>query len=185
MGAQIEAILFYSASAVDEKELASILEKTIDEVHEVLDMLEKNLQGRGICLVRHEETVLLATAPEHAALIEKMIKEERERDLGRAGIETLAIIAYKGPVNKKEIEYIRGVNSDYALRTLMLRGLVERIASETNERSMVYTVTTDALMHLGLKHISELPEYEKIKTDLATKEQQGQENADSDDTAHV
>jgi segregation and condensation protein B len=99
-------------------------------------------------------------------LIEKIIKEERERDLGRAGIETLAIIAYKGPVSKKEIEYIRGVNSQFALRNLLLRGLVERKASSWDERVIVYSITADALRHLGLGSITELPEYMDVRKQL-------------------
>jgi segregation and condensation protein B len=109
---------------------------------------------------------LLATSPEHKELIEKILKEERDRDLGRAGIETLSIIAYKGPISKKEIEYIRGVNSDYALRSLLLRGLVEKKASRTDERVIMYNITSETLLHLGLKNITDLPEYSEMKKQL-------------------
>ena len=100
-----------------------------------------------------------------------MVKEERERDLGRAGIETLSIVAYKGPVSKKEIEYIRGVNSQYALRSLLLRGLIERKNNETGERGVGYNITGDALRFLGLSRVGDLPEYEEIKKQLEVVEE--------------
>ena len=86
--------------------------------------------------------------------------------MGRAGIETLTIIAYRGPVSKKEIEYIRGVNSQYALRNLLLRGLIERNTSPNDERMVVYNVTSDTIRFLGLQNVSELPEYMEMRQQL-------------------
>ncbi len=156
---QIEAILFYTAEPTKLSFLAKTLEAKIDEVKQAVANLTENLKDRGIRVVNHDEEVSLVTSPELAPLIEKIIKEERERDLGRAGIETLTIIAYKGPVTKKEIEYIRGVNSQYALRSLLLRGLIERGGSKTDERVVVYTITSDTIRFLGLNSITDLPEY--------------------------
>jgi len=167
---KIEAILFYTAEAVSKKDLAKITESTKEDVEAALNMLGKSLSQRGIRLVQNGDEVLLSTAPEHSSLIEKMIKEERSRDLGRAGMETLSIIAYKGPVSKKEIEYVRGVNSDYALRTLLIRGLVEKKANEHDERSSVYIITFETLLHLGIERIEQLPEYETMKKALEVKE---------------
>lgn len=163
---QIEAILFYTAEPTKVSFLAKTLEVKNEEVNEALEMLSKSLESRGIKLVNHNEEVSLVTSPEFAPLIEKIIKEERERDLGRAGIETLTIIAYKGPVTKKEIEYIRGVNSQYAIRNLLLRGLIERGVSKTDERMVVYNITSDTIRFLGLNSISELPEYDEMKKQL-------------------
>ncbi len=164
---KIEAILFYTAEAVSIRELAKILATSEEEIENGITTLESELKNRGVRLVRHDGDVLLSTAPEYSELIDTMIKEERQRDLGRAGIETLSIIAYKGPVSKKEIEFIRGVNSDYALRSLLLRGLVEQSQNETDGRSTVYTITADALLHLGLSRIEDLPEYTQVRTELA------------------
>ena len=104
---QIEAILFYLAEPVEVSFFAKTLEVAKKDVEEALEELGKSMENRGLRLVQHEGEVTLVTAPELAGVIEKIVKEERERDLGRAGIETLAIVAYKGPVSKKEIEYIR------------------------------------------------------------------------------
>jgi len=163
---KIDVILFYMAEPVEISFLAKTLEVSKKEVLEAVNELQKSLENCGVRLVHHNEEVTLVTAPEYAETIEKIVKEERERDLGRAGIETLAIVAYKGPVSKKEIEYIRGVNSQWALRNLLLRGLVEKQNNETDMHVVVYSITGDTLRYLGLSHITDLPEYEKIQKQL-------------------
>ena len=165
---KIESILFYVAEPVEVVFLAKTLGVTKDEVLSAVGQLELSLKERGIRVILHNEEVTLVTAPEFSETIEKMVKEERERELGRAGIETLSIVAYKGPVSRKEIDYIRGVNSQYALRNLLLRGLVERKNSEKDERVMVYNITVDTLRHLGLGSVSELPEYKESRKQLET-----------------
>ncbi len=168
---QIEAILFYTAEPTKLSFLAKTLEVKVSEVEEALRNLSESLKERGIRIVMHNEEISLVTAPEFGELIEKIIKEERERDLGRAGIETLTIIAYKGPVTKKEIEYIRGVSSQYAIRNLLLRGLIERGVSKENERIVVYNITSDTIRFLGLNSISDLPEYEESRKQLEVVEE--------------
>ncbi len=165
---KIEAILFYSSEPVKVGFLAKTLEVTEEEVLGGLKALEQTLEGRGLRVLSHQNEVSLVTAPEFSDLIEKMVKEERERDLGKASLETLAIVAYKGPVSKKDIEYIRGVNSQYALRSLLLRGLVEKRGVEGDERMVGYTITADTLRHLGLSNLSELPEYTAVRQEIET-----------------
>ncbi|MES3004670.1 MAG: SMC-Scp complex subunit ScpB [Patescibacteria group bacterium] len=163
---KIEAILFYSSEPVKASFLAKVLEVGETEILESLKLLEETLGSRGIRLLSHQNEVSLVTAPEYSSLIEAIVKEERERDLGKASLETLAIVAYKGPVTKKEIEYIRGVNSQYALRSLLLRGLVEKKGVEGDERMVGYTITADALRHLGLSKLEDLPEYTAVKQEI-------------------
>jgi segregation and condensation protein B len=167
---KIEVILFYMAEPVDIIFLAKTLEVKKEEIEGVVSSLKESLESRGVRVLLHDKQVSLVTAPEYSGLIEKIIKEERERDLGRAGIEALSIIAYKGPVTKKEIEYIRGVNSQYALRSLLLRGLVEKKSIESDPRMIGYNITTDALRFLGLGQVSDLPEYTELKKQLEVKE---------------
>ncbi len=173
---QIEAILFYLAEPVKIDFLAKTLEVSKKEIESGLKELEDTLKDRGVRIVNHNDEIVLTTAPELSPLIEKIIKEERERDLGRAGIETLSIIAYKGPVSKKEIEYIRGVNSQFALRNLLLRGLVERKASSWDERVIVYSITGDTLRYLGLSKITDLPEYIEVRKQLEIEEAEENQN---------
>jgi segregation and condensation protein B len=176
---KIEAILFYSSEPISINYLVKILESSKADVESALKELSQESNSRGIRLLESQGEYSLVTAPEYSEIIEKMVKEERERDLGRAGIETLAIIAYKGPVSKKEIEYIRGVNSQYALRNLLLRGLVERKASQADERMLQYSITGEAVRFLGLSKIEDLPEYEesrKVMEDVALEETETEEN---------
>ncbi len=179
---KIEALLFYLAEPTSVSSLSKTLEVSKAEILDGLDELSRVLENRGLRIVQTEEEVVLTTAPEMASVIEKMIKEEREKDLGRAGIETLSIIAYKGPVSKKEIEYIRGVNSQYALRNLLLRGLVEKKNSAAEDsRVIMYTITLDTLRYLGLKSVSDLPEYGELQKQLEVAEEVATENAESAD----
>lgn len=177
---KLEAILFYTAEPVSVKFLSKILEISKDEIMSAIGELGILLTNRGLRLVYHNDEVMLVTAPEFSEIIEKIIKEERERDLGRAGIETLSIVAYKGPVSKKEIEYIRGVNCQFVLRNLLLRGLVEKKASLNDERVVQYSITADTLRYLGLGHISELPEYEEMQTKLNINEAEMKEETEKD-----
>jgi segregation and condensation protein B len=171
LNSKIEAVLFYLAEPTSKSFLAKTLEVSSDEIDSALSGLKESLSSRGVKLVELDGAVTLVTAPEFGGLIEKIIKEERERDLGRAGIETLSIIAYKGPIGKREIEYIRGVNCQYALRNLLLRGLVEKKNSETDSRMIVYSITLDTLRYLGINSVTELPEYSEVKSELNTVEE--------------
>lgn len=163
---KIESILFYSAEPVSCDFLAKILAVEKDDIKNSLTNLSSSLSKRGVRLLLNSDEVALVTAPEFSEIIEKMVKEEREKDLGRAGIETLSIIAYKGPVSRREIEYIRGVNSQFAIRNLLLRGLIERKNKEGDERIMVYNITHDTLRFLGIGEVKELPEYEEINKNI-------------------
>jgi segregation and condensation protein B len=124
---KIEALLFYKVSPIAIGELAEVLSLTSDEVHIGLDALEQSLVGRGIQLMRSGNNVALATAPAASATIEKSRREELARDLGKAALETLAIVLYRAPVARSGIDYIRGVNSTFTLRNLLVRGLIERV----------------------------------------------------------
>lgn len=175
---KIEAILFYLAEPVSIDFLAKTLEVSKKEIISAVGELEIILKDRGVRIVLHDDEIVLVTDPEFSEVIEKIIKEEREKDLGRAGIETLSIIAYKGPVSKKEIEYIRGVNSQWALRSLLLRGLVEKRGSKNDERVVMYSITGEAIRYLGLSRISELPEYEETRKQLEVKETEEEQSED-------
>jgi segregation and condensation protein B len=177
---KIEAILFYLAEPVDIAYLVKILGVSKDEMEKAIVELKESLSQRGIRLVEHDNTISLVTAPALSDIIDTVIKNERERELGRAGIETLSIVAYKGPISRKEIEYIRGVNSQFALRNLLLRGLIEKQNKEGNDRVMLYTITMDTLLHLGLSSVTELPEYTAVHTELSAEQVQELEEESND-----
>ncbi|MCK5592128.1 MAG: SMC-Scp complex subunit ScpB [Candidatus Pacebacteria bacterium] len=163
----IEAILFHKAEAVKVSELVKILEVPREDIERALENLEKNLEGRGVTLVKNEGAVMLGTTPETAIVVEKLIKDELDKDLGKAGLETLSIVLYRGPIKRSEIDYIRGVNSSYILRNMVMRGLVERV-SVTESRSFVYKPTFELLSYLGVPCVEELPEYDMVKAEIET-----------------
>jgi segregation and condensation protein B len=125
-----------------------------------------SLGDRGIRIVREGEHVALATAPAAHEMIEKMRREELEGPLGKAGLETIAIIMFKGPVARSDIEYIRGVNCSSILRSLMIRGLIERVDNPKDKRSFLYQATTDLPAYFGIGKMEELPQYAAIKAQL-------------------
>lgn len=165
--AQIEAVLFWRAEPIALAKLAQILNKKEAEILASLETLEKNLENRGVSLIKKDDEVTLGTNPEVSSLIEKLAKEELSRDLGRASLETLTTILYKQPVSRAEIDYIRGVNSSFILRHLMVRGLIERIANPQDARSFLYRPTFDLLQHLGLTKLEDLPDHDALAKQLA------------------
>ena len=164
--AQIEAILFWKAEPVSMKTLAQILGKNEVEIGEALNNLETALVGRGLRLVRKDDEVMLGTAPEMGELIEKLTREELSRDIGKAGLETLAVIIYQGPVSRAQIDYVRGVNSSFIVRHLLVRGLVEKVPNPEDARSFLYRPTFDLLSHLGISKLEEAPDYAAVKQKL-------------------
>lgn len=164
--AQLEAILFFKAEPVSVKRLAEILGVDKKEVEAGLTALEARLAGRGVSLVRAVEEVELRTAPEASALVEKLLQEELARDIGKAGAEVLAIVLYRARATRREIDWIRGVNSTFTLRELVARGLVARKANPKDARGFVYEPTLELLAHLGVSRAEELPEYAEAKKEL-------------------
>jgi segregation and condensation protein B len=162
----IEAILFYYAEPLTLRKLAATLKRSEDEVREALLVLEERLNTSGIRLLRNNDTVLLGTAPDAGALIEAITKEELSKDLSKSALETLAIVLYKGPLTRSEIDYIRGVNSTFILRNLLIRGLVEKVENPEDQRSFLYRSTFALLEYMGITNKEELPEYTETLTAL-------------------
>ncbi|MGC9605677.1 MAG: SMC-Scp complex subunit ScpB [Minisyncoccia bacterium] len=183
---KIEAVLFWKAEPVAVKKLASLLDTDVKSVRDSLAELEKSLQGRGLTLVQTDDDVMLGTAKELSPLIEKLTKDELSRDLGRAGLETLSIVLYQGPISRSNIDYIRGVNSQFILRSLMIRGLIERIDNPDDARSYLYKPTLDLLSHLGISKIADLPEYGEVKKDIESfKQSAAPASAEARDSATI
>lgn len=160
---KIEAVLFYKNEPLEVKKLSKILETGEKETKEALRNLADSLQNRGICLVMTETEVGLATAPEMKDFIEQIAKDEMSSEIGRAGLETLAIILYNGPISRREVDHIRGVNSAFVLRNLCIRGLIEKETDSKDQRVFKYKGNLSLLAHLGLKKIEDLPEFQIFK----------------------
>lgn len=162
----LEAILFWKGEPQSIKELAKILNSDETSVSTSLNELEEVLKDRGIILMRNGNEVMLGTSPESSALIEAVTKEELSKDLGKAALETLAIILYKGPVKRSEVDYIRGVNSTFIIRNLLIRGLVEKKQASDDQRASVYSASFDLLSHLGISNVKGLPEFDQVQEEI-------------------
>lgn len=163
---KIEALLFYKNEPQEIKVLCKILGEDENKVREALQNLSLSLNNRGICLILTENEASLATSPDLKDFIETVAKEEMSRDIGKAGLETLAIILYNGEVSRREIDYIRGVNSAFILRHLCMRGLVEKVPDPKDQRTFKYKGSLSLLAHLGLKSFQELPDFEVFKAKI-------------------
>ncbi len=174
----IEAILFYKNQPTSLKSLAKILDKSESEVREGLENLKKSLENRGLTLVENEGEYSLATSNQNSELINKIAKEEISGDIGKAGLETLSIILYKGSASRRDIDYIRGVNSTFILRSLLVRGLVEKTENEKDGRAFLYKPTLELLAFLGVESLSLLPEFSRVKAEIE-KIESSKENQDA------
>ncbi len=161
---KIEAVLFWKAEPVTVDYLVKSLVVSEQQITEGLKALETSLVGRGICLVWKDNEVELRTPGAAAPIIEALNRELTSEELSKAALETLTIILYRGPISRTEIDYIRGVNSTYTLRSLLVRGLAEKIPKADDARTFLYRSTFDLLGHLGLTKITELPDYELLAT---------------------
>jgi segregation and condensation protein B len=162
---QLEAILFYKAQPLNKNELMKLLALEDEAFATAVDSLRNRLPSGATRLLETETELSLVTAPEHDELIESLRRNELKRDIGKAGAETLAIVLYRGPLTRAEIDRIRGVNSAYIVRNLQVRGLIER---GTNPKRTEYQATSQLLAHLGITHKRELPNYESILNQLDT-----------------
>lgn len=167
---KIEGLLFFRGEPISMKKLAEFLGVKKDDVMEALKILEEKLADRGLTLVRKEDEVMLGTKSELGPMLEKIRKEELSKELSKASLETLSVILYKDGVARSEIDYIRGVNSSFILRNLLVRGLIEKITHPTDSRRYIYKPTFDLLAHLGISSVSELPGYLETKAALDNQE---------------
>jgi segregation and condensation protein B len=165
--AALEALLFASGEPLEKKRLASLLSVGPKELAMAVEALKEQLAGRGIALVETEADVELRASADAAELVQKLRESELSRDLGKASLETLATIAYQDGATRSEIDWVRGVNSSASVRTLLLRGLIEGKEDAKDRRRVRYSLTTDALAHLGIGSVSELPRHEELSRGAA------------------
>jgi segregation and condensation protein B len=160
--ANLEALMFIAPGPVTPNQLAVAVNLPTPEVERGLDELEalyvqEGFQ-RGLRLQRFGGQIQLTTAPEIAPLIERFLGMDISSRLSRASMETLAIVMYKQPVTRPQIDAIRGVNSDAVLRNLLLKGMVQEIGrAEAPGRPILYSITPECLQSFGLSSLAQLP----------------------------
>ncbi len=168
---QLESILFVSTRPLPVKQLADIFKADKDEILKAADELiaKYNIEGSGINIIKHKgwteggTKLQMTTSPNSGEIVREFTKEEMNSELSRPSLETLTIIAYRGPVSKAEIEQIRGVNCSLILKNLLMRGLVEE-REDKEKMADYYNITPDFMRFLGISDVKDLPDYERLSS---------------------
>jgi len=165
IASKIESILFVANRSMNLKRLAEVCEAEKEEVSKAVDELAAryNVEGSGVRILRNGADVQMATSPDTSKTVQDFLKDETTGELTKPSLETLTIVAYRGPVTKAEIEQVRGVNCSIILRNLLMRGLVEA-QGEPYEPQTQYRVTMDLLRFLGVSAVEELPDYDTLRS---------------------
>jgi len=166
--AAIEAVLFAAAFPVHVDDLAYAIETDVDTVRSLLREIEERFARpeAGAVLACVDSCYLLLSKPEYSGFVERLSRRQKPTVLSAASMETLAIIAYRQPVTRGEVEKIRGVNSDSAISTLVERGLVVEAGRKNSVgRPVLYATTPEFLLHLGLSSLEQLPSLPEAEAD--------------------
>jgi len=171
--ATIEALLFAHGEPLSIGRLAKVLGASEEDIRKAIAALAESyrMQNRGLSLVENGDEVQLGTAPAFAAKVEQLFREEFRQDLTPAALETLAIVTYRAPISRPEVEAIRGVNSSFILRSLMMRGLITRDTDPERPHLWLYRPTFEFLRLLGITSAEELPDFETLSQELNKLEQ--------------
>jgi len=185
LAAKLEALLFIYGETLSFKKIAKILDADEKEVKEALKSLAEIYkdESRGLQLVLDNEKVQIATKPEFGKLLEDVVKGELHEELTPASLETLSIIIYSAPISRAEIDYIRGVNSTFILRNLLIRGLIERELDPKRANAFVYKPSFEFLRHLGISKKEDLPEFEQFQQLIQSLRQPEQKSDDQQQQA--
>ncbi|KPL21014.1 MAG: hypothetical protein AMJ93_10635 [Anaerolineae bacterium SM23_84] len=162
--AKVEALLFVADEPVSIQQLALGLQADQRDVEAALEQLEQHCRKRGLRLQRKDRLIQLVTAPEAADDVRRFLGLDLQTKLSAAALETLALVAYRQPITRPEIEAVRGVSCDSVLRTLVSRGLVT-VQGRLSQvgRPMLYGTTFEFLQHFGLTNLGELPTLEELE----------------------
>lgn len=156
----IESLLFVSGDPLSIKDITNALESNIKIVKEVLDemLLEYDNDKRGIKLISINGEYQLVTKAENGDYIQKLLKKNKRQSLSQASLESLAIIAYKQPITRVDIDEIRGVKSESAMQRLMEKDLIREVGRlEVPGRPILFGTTEEFLRQFGLRELNELP----------------------------
>ena len=158
---RLESLLFASPGPVTIDQLATALEVGPAAVKSALSNLEAQYADRGLRIQYHQGRAQMTSAPEYAPEIERLLQLDSQAHLSRAALEVLAIVTYRQPITRPEIDSIRGVNSDSSIKTLHRYGLIEEIGRTSGPgRPILYGTSGEFLQHFGISSLDQLPEIE-------------------------
>ena len=179
----IEAFLFSEGGPIRKARLAQLAGVPIEDLEKHLDELQGRLSG-GLTLVRTETEAALVIGKDASDAVRDARKKELGEEIGDAGLEVLAIVLYRGPSTRAQIDYVRGVNTATTVRNLLARGLLERAGNPLDGREYIYRPTTELLALMGVSEVKDLPEYGIISRELATFESQNDSMTPHASTTH-
>lgn len=159
--------MFVSGEPLKISKISKITGAPKPEIENALMVLknEYESQERGMSIITKGEEIQMGTNSQNSDFVSQLVKSELQESLTNAALEVLSIVAYRGPLTRADVEAIRGVNSSFTLRNLLLRGLVERKINPQDARSYIYEPSFEFLKHLGINNTKELPEYENLAKD--------------------
>ena len=160
----IEGLLFYKAAPQNKEKLMKLFAVDKEEFNSAVRILNTRLQSGAVRLTETDTEIQIVTAPELSEFIESLRKSDVTGDIGKAGAETLAIILYREPISRVEIDRIRGVNSSFILRNLLMRGLISRESITGN--GFQFRVTPNLLNHLGVTSKQNLPNFSEFMNSI-------------------
>ncbi len=174
----LHSILFVAGDGIEKSFIAEKLDISKKDLDKALEELKKDLSGdAGVHLIEYKDKVQLATNPNYASYISDVLNPIREKSLTRAALETLAIIAYKQPITKLDIEDIRGVNSDYAVQILIDQNMIEVVGrKDAVGKPLLFGTTENFLKRFDIKDLSDLPDYEELLERIKTIRQEEDNN---------
>lgn len=192
MKSVIEALLFVSGDeGIDAGQIAAVLEEDEARVESVIQEMKKQFEKekRGVQIIELAGTYQMSTRPEHAHYFQRLAYSPSRATLSQAALETLAIIAYRQPITRIEIEDIRGVKSDRAVQTLVAKDLVHPVGrSEAPGRPILYGTTDQFLDYFGLRSLDDLPDTSRFENDENLEEETSllfEKLSESDDLSEI
>ncbi len=173
MKKEMEAILFLSEEGVEIKRLASFFNFSEKEALECVEELIKKYKeaDAGISLFQDGQKVQMVSEESTSAAVKDFYNKKNSSSLGDSALEVLAIIAYRGPISRAGVDYIRGVNSHLAIRKLSELGLIEKEENPSDSRSYLYRPGIGFLRKAGLNKLEDLPEYDKLSKEFLGKDE--------------
>ncbi|PRR78820.1 Segregation and condensation protein B [Clostridium liquoris] len=175
----IESLLFVSGEPLKAKDMANILECDTKFIKSLIEDMKKlyREENRGIIIIETEDSYQLATKKENSEFVQKLLKTNVRQSLSQAALETLAIIAYKQPITRIDIDEIRGVKSDRAIQTLLEKGLTKECGRlDMPGRPILYGTTEEFLKYFGLESLNQMPSLEDVLKDFGDKDELLEEN---------
>lgn len=168
---KIESLLFISTHPLTAKRLAELVDIEIKKVEDALLLLCEEYKKRngGMQVIKNGKEYQMVTSSECTKLVEEYVRKEETGELTRPQLETLTVVAYRGPIGKPELDQIRGVNCSLILRNLMIRGLIQE-DEDKHTGEVRYIVTMDFVRFLGLRGVEELHNYERLRGDKTLSE---------------